>query len=117
MHHSEFPACLLHALVVDEASVGAGAGDDEPGPEEPRRLLQLLVVNEARLGLEEEKRGREGQRSAVVGENFFFSKKENHRTHIQLVGHGLEVDGGGRDPLGVCHVAVGETGSKEEFRV
>lgn len=39
-------------------------------------------------------------------------------THIQLVGHGLEVDGGGRDPLGVCHVAVGETKEKtEEFRV
>lgn len=120
MHHSEFPACLLHALVVDEASVGAGAGDDEPGPEEPRRLLQLLVVNEARLGLEEEKRGRDGGRvkgQLWWGETFFFSKKENHTTHIQLVGHGLKVDGGGRDPLGVCHVAVGETGSKEEFRV
>lgn len=80
MHHSEFPACLLHALVVDEASVGAGAGDDEPGPEEPRRLLQLLVVNEARLGLEEEKRGREGQRSAVVGRTLKKKKKTTRLT-------------------------------------
>lgn len=72
---TEFPACLLHALVVDEAGVGAGSCDDESGPEEPGRLLQLLVVYQARLRLSDGEgqmtgRGgreerRKGERSAV----------------------------------------------------
>lgn len=34
-------------------------------------------------------------------------------THIQLVGHRLEEDGGGRHTLDVGHVAVRETGREE----
>ena len=41
----------------------------------------------------------------------------NKHTHVQLVGHGLKVDGGGRDPLGVGHVAMGEAAGMEMVHI
>lgn len=40
-------AHLLDAAVVNEAGVGAGAGDDEPRPEQLGRQLHLVVVYES----------------------------------------------------------------------
>ncbi len=53
---------LLDAAVVDEASVRAGAGDDEFGSEESRRQLHLIVVYQTRFRLRERERERERQR-------------------------------------------------------
>lgn len=43
---------LPHAGVVNEASVGTGTSNDEPGSEESSSDCQLVIVNEASLGLD-----------------------------------------------------------------
>lgn len=86
---TEFPACLLHTLVVDEASIGAGPCDDESGPEESGRLLQLLVVYQACLRLSDGegqitgRGGREGERSAagIVLLNVISACSKQHDSH------------------------------------
>ena len=50
---------LLDAGVVNEAGIGAGASDDELGPEQLGRHLQLVVVYESCCNLW---RNREGDR-------------------------------------------------------
>ena len=40
--------------------------------------------------------------------SLFVVTKSQIMTHVQLVRHRLKVDGGGRDPLSICHVAMGE---------
>lgn len=42
-----FSVHLLDAAVVNEAGIGAGASDDEPGPEQLGRQLHLVVVYES----------------------------------------------------------------------
>lgn len=42
---------LLDAGIVNEASVGAGASDDEPGPEQLGCHFHLLIVYESRSRL------------------------------------------------------------------
>ncbi len=61
---------LLDAGVVNEAGIGAGASDDELGPEQLGRHLHLVVVYKSCCSLQrdgegdrlrrEKKRGREG---------------------------------------------------------
>lgn len=64
-----FSVHLLDASVVNEAGIGAGASDDDPGPEQLGRQLHLVVVYEScrrlqrkeggdRLRGEEKERGR-----------------------------------------------------------
>lgn len=43
---------LSHAGIVNEAGVGTGTSDDEPWSEKPGGRCQLVVVNEAGLGLD-----------------------------------------------------------------
>lgn len=45
---------LSHAGIVNEAGVGTSTGYDEPRSEEPSGRRQLVVVDEAGLGLEKQ---------------------------------------------------------------
>lgn len=56
------PAHLLHAGVVNEAGIGAGASNDDLGPEQLGRHLHLVIVYKSRCRLQgdgEENRLRE----------------------------------------------------------
>lgn len=57
--YTEFSMHLLDAGVVNEAGIGAGASNDELGPEQLGRHIHLVVVYESCCGLQ---RGREGDR-------------------------------------------------------
>lgn len=48
---------LLNAGVVNEAGIGTGASDDELGPEQLGRHLQLVVVYESCCWLQRNEQG------------------------------------------------------------
>lgn len=54
----EFSVHLLDAGVVNEAGIGAGASDDELGPEQLGRHLHLVVVYESCCSLQRQGGGR-----------------------------------------------------------
>lgn len=78
--YREFSVHLLDAGVVNEAGIGAGASDDELGPEQLGRQLHLVVVYKSCCSLQRheegdrlrrewgKKRGREGGKEEVEDE-------------------------------------------------
>lgn len=80
---------LLDAAVVNEAGIGAGASDDEPGPEQLGRQVHLVVVYESCRRLQR-KEGGDRLRGEKKKEG---DKRENDK--YKHVRGGVRVSGNG----------------------